>query len=241
MRVRATVASSDATARGPAHVERKASMYCPQCGATNDDTATSCGACGYDLGKYRQQWEDADSPGTADRAVDAAAAGGFSGSENTAYQAPSNQAQGGQREPYQQQAYGGPQGYGPQGYAQGQYQGPPYQQQPYPRYYSTPPYQQGPYGPMPYGTRPHIPSYLGWAIAVLILCFWPTGIPAVVFASQVDSRLTMGDFEGARESSRKAKMWCWISFGIAVAGWVLAIIAIVIFAIIGASLQTTIY
>ena len=55
----------------------------------------------------------------------------------------------------------------------------------------TPPYQTGGYGP--YGSAPRIPNYLGWAIAVLILCFWPTGIAAVVFAAQVDNRVAIGD------------------------------------------------
>jgi len=72
-----------------------------------------------------------------------------------------------------------------------------------------------------YGTVPHIPSYLGWAIVVLIFCFWPTGIAAVVYASQVDNRLAMGDIAGARASSRKARMWCWITFGIGIALYVI--------------------
>ncbi len=73
---------------------------------------------------------------------------------------------------------------------------------------------------------PNIPSYMGWAIAVLILCFWPTGIAAVVHASRVNSRLALGDIAGAQESSRKAKMWCWITFAIAVIWVIIAVIAI---------------
>jgi Interferon-induced transmembrane protein len=70
-----------------------------------------------------------------------------------------------------------------------------------------------------YGAIPHVPNYLGWAIVVL-LCFWPTGIPAVIYAAQVNNKLANGDVAGAQESSRKAKMWCWITFGIAAAFWV---------------------
>jgi hypothetical protein len=65
---------------------------------------------------------------------------------------------------------------------------------------------------------------MAWAIITLILCFWPTGIAAVVYASRVGDRLAIGDIAGAREASRKAKMWSWISFGIALAGVVIAII-----------------
>jgi hypothetical protein len=79
-----------------------------------------------------------------------------------------------------------------------------------------------------YDVAEHIPSYLGWAIAVLILCFWPTGIAAVIYAGQVESRLAYGNLAGARESSRKARMWCWITFAIGVAIWALTIALIAI-------------
>ncbi len=103
-------------------------------------------------------------------------------------------------------------------------QGPVYQQPPYQQHYQ-PAYQPPSYQPAGgYRAIPHIPSYMGWAIAVLILCFWPTGIAAVVYASQVGNKLAVGDVAGAQESSRKAKMWCWVSFGIAIAGIVLAIL-----------------
>lgn len=82
--------------------------------------------------------------------------------------------------------------------------------------YPAPPTYQG-QQPQPHawqGPRPHIPSHLAWSIVVLVLCFWPTGIPAVVYATQVDNKLAYGDVAGAWESSRKAKTWCWVSFGI---------------------------
>ncbi len=76
------------------------------------------------------------------------------------------------------------------------------------------------------GVIANVPNYLGWAIAVLILCFWPTGIAAVVNASRVNNRLALGDIAGAQEASRKAKMWCWVSFIIAVVWIVVVIIAV---------------
>jgi hypothetical protein len=82
--------------------------------------------------------------------------------------------------------------------------------------------------PAPYRAVPHVPNYLGWAIVVLILCFWPTGIAAVVYASQVDNKLAYGDIPGAMESSRKAKRWCWISFWIAVGGAILAVAVVLL-------------
>lgn len=155
-------------------------MYCPQCGAANDDSAGVCGTCGFDLVEYRQRWQ---TPG----------------------------AQGAEQQPA------------------GPYSAPPYRQ-PHEPAYRTPQYDAPPYGHVaPYMSIPRVPSYLGWAIAVLILCFWPTGIAAVVYASQVDNKLVMGDVDGARESSRKAKLWCWISFGISIGLFFVGLL-IVIFA-----------
>jgi hypothetical protein len=117
--------------------------------------------------------------------------------------------------------------------AQPAYHAPPYQ---------TPPYQTTQYRQTaPYGSVPRVPSYLGWAIAVLICCFWPTGIAAVVFASQVDNKLVLGDVAGAKESSRKAKMWCWITFGIGVGLAVLGIIIAVIAVAVWGGARTQIY
>lgn len=59
-----------------------------------------------------------------------------------------------------------------------------------------------------------IPNYLIPSILVTIFCCWPAGIPAIVFAAQVNTKLAQGDVGGALESSRKAKMWTWIAFGV---------------------------
>jgi predicted ferric reductase len=50
----------------------------------------------------------------------------------------------------------------------------------------------------------------------------------VVYASQVGNRLSLGDVHGAQDSSRKAKTWCWVTFGIGVALWVLTILVIIL-------------
>ena len=105
------------------------------------------------------------------------------------------------------------------------------------RYTPAPPYPPAGYQPAyNYGNVPKIPSYLAWAIVTLILCFWPTGIVAVVYASKVGNRLVLGDVPGAQEASRKAKMWCWITFGIAVAGVVIAVIGVIIAAVAATSI-----
>ena len=81
--------------------------------------------------------------------------------------------------------------------------------------------------PVTWGGPAAIPNYLVWAILVTIFCFLPTGIVAIVFASQVDSKLAAGDRAGALDSSNKARMWVIIS---AVAGIALGIVLAIVFA-----------
>jgi len=70
--------------------------------------------------------------------------------------------------------------------------------------------------PQPVGTS-QVPTYLAQAILVTLCCCLPFGIPAIVFAAQVNSKVASGDMAGAWESSRKAKMWCWVAFGLGLA------------------------
>jgi hypothetical protein len=63
--------------------------------------------------------------------------------------------------------------------------------------------------------RPHVPNHLVSSILVTLFCCLPFGIPAIVYAAQVNGKLQAGDVAGAQESSRKARMWCWAS----VIGW----------------------
>ncbi len=80
----------------------------------------------------------------------------------------------------------------------------------------------------PGGAKPNIPNYLVQSILVTIFCCWPLGIPAIIFAAQVNSKLAQNDIAGAMESSRKAKMFCWIALGL---GCVVAVIYVILFAV----------
>lgn len=64
-----------------------------------------------------------------------------------------------------------------------------------------------------------IPNYLWQSIVVTILCCWPLGIPAIVYAAKVDGMKARGDIQGAMAASANAKKWCWI----ALIGWVVVI------------------
>jgi hypothetical protein len=80
---------------------------------------------------------------------------------------------------------------------------------------------------MSYGQRPpvgqpnlfgayseDIPNYLTPAILSTVFCCVPTGIVAIIYASQVSNRKQVGDLAGAAQASSKAQTWCWVSFGL---------------------------
>lgn len=61
-----------------------------------------------------------------------------------------------------------------------------------------------------------IPNYLVQSILCTLCCCLPFGIVAIVYAAQVNGKAQSGDYTGAQESSAKAKMWCWIAFGVGI-------------------------
>jgi hypothetical protein len=63
---------------------------------------------------------------------------------------------------------------------------------------------------------------LAFAIVVTLLCCLPFGVVGIVYAAQINSKKSMGDYLGAQESARKAMMWNWIGFGIGLGITVLA-------------------
>src|SRR5579863_6204956 len=72
---------------------------------------------------------------------------------------------------------------------------------------------------VPPGTS--VENYLVFAILTTVLCCLPAGIPAIVYAAQVNGRLAAGDIAGAQAASRNAKMWCWVALGAGLAVMVL--------------------
>jgi len=87
-----------------------------------------------------------------------------------------------------------------------------------------------------------VPNYLVWAIIVTVLslllcCFTcisiigvPTGIVAIVFASQVNTKLNAGDLSGAQQASKNAKLWSWITSGILIAA---VLVTLVFYVVVG--------
>jgi hypothetical protein len=59
-----------------------------------------------------------------------------------------------------------------------------------------------------------VPNYLVFAILATVFCCLPAGVPAIVYAAQVNGKLQMGDVVGAQVASNNAKLWCMISAGL---------------------------
>jgi hypothetical protein len=58
-----------------------------------------------------------------------------------------------------------------------------------------------------------VPNYLVFAILVTVFCCLPTGIAAIIYAAQVNTKLQAGDIAGAQLASKNAKLWTLISVG----------------------------
>jgi hypothetical protein len=65
---------------------------------------------------------------------------------------------------------------------------------------------------LPPGTT--VQNYLVFAILATVFCCLPAGIPAIIYAAQVNGKLQAGDVAGAQVASNNAKMWCLISLGL---------------------------
>ncbi|HVK50786.1 MAG TPA: CD225/dispanin family protein [Pseudoxanthomonas sp.] len=90
--------------------------------------------------------------------------------------------------------------------------------------------------PLPNDVPANVPNYLVWSIlntigAFVVCCLncfnFPaivTGVVAIVFSSQVGSKLNQGDIDGAWRASRNAKIWNWVTTGITIVGVSLGII-----------------
>ena len=68
------------------------------------------------------------------------------------------------------------------------------------------------------GTPDKVPNYLIPAIISALCCF-PLGIISIIFAAQVNGKVTAGDLTGALDASRKAKMFSYIFIGLGIVVW----------------------
>ncbi|MFI0260806.1 CD225/dispanin family protein [Streptomyces sp. NPDC017056] len=95
--------------------------------------------------------------------------------------------------------------------------------------------QPPPAGPPPqyrHGPSPYAPAYQQYAkpprshlipaILVTLFCFLPTGIAAIVYATQANAKTGSGDWAGAEQAAKKAKLWTFVSIGVALFACLLA-------------------
>ena len=90
----------------------------------------------------------------------------------------------------------------------------------------------------PQSSQSDVPNYLVQAILTTIFCCLPLGIVSIVYAAQVNGKLLAGDHAGALQSSRSARMWAWISFGVGLASIVPSIVFYLILIVVGATAQS---
>jgi hypothetical protein len=81
--------------------------------------------------------------------------------------------------------------------------------------------------PSPTGEPGTVPNYMVPAI-ISIFCCWPLAIAAIIFASQVNTKVAAGDIAGAQDSSKKAKMFSFIAIGLGLAGVLIYVIMLVL-------------
>jgi hypothetical protein len=99
-----------------------------------------------------------------------------------------------------------------------------------------PPSQQPDYGtqpPPPTGQQyaapagQAIPNYLVFSILSTLLCCLPAGVVGIVYSSQVNTKLSQGDYAGAKSASDNARLWSIISAGAGVLWWIFIFIVII--------------
>lgn len=72
-------------------------------------------------------------------------------------------------------------------------------------------------------------TWLVESILVTVLCCLPLGIPAIVYASKVESLFYAGHAEEAEQASRTAGKWTKIAFWVGIAFYVLIAVYMLIF------------
>jgi hypothetical protein len=68
-----------------------------------------------------------------------------------------------------------------------------------------------------------VPNYLVPAI-ISIFCCWPLAIPAIIFATRVNSSVQAGNMQAAQEASAQAKKFMKLAFIVGGICWVLFIL-----------------
>ena len=78
---------------------------------------------------------------------------------------------------------------------------------------------------------PPVNNYLVPAILSTVCCCQPFGIVSIIYASQVTKKINEGNYQGAVESSKKAKFWFILAIVLGLIGNVVGIIIYIMFVV----------
>jgi Interferon-induced transmembrane protein len=67
----------------------------------------------------------------------------------------------------------------------------------------------------------NIPNYLVFSILCTFFCCLPFGVVAIIYSSQVNGLVAAGNIQAAKDSAKKAKLWCIVSASVSAAVFVL--------------------
>ncbi len=90
-------------------------------------------------------------------------------------------------------------------------------------------YQQPPQQQPQFVTPPK--NWLVESILVTLFCCLPFGVVGIVFASQVNSKMAAGDYNGALLASKDAGKWTKIGFWVGLAGVIIYLALVFLFGV----------
>ncbi|QVQ51808.1 CD225/dispanin family protein [Spiractinospora alimapuensis] len=70
------------------------------------------------------------------------------------------------------------------------------------------------------------PPPSNWMVPAIlsVICCWPLAIPSIIFAARVNKQWAVGDYAGAHESARKAKMFTIITLVVGIIAGTVALV-----------------
>lgn len=76
-------------------------------------------------------------------------------------------------------------------------------------------------------------NLLVWSILSTVLCCLPLGVVAIIQSNKVDTLWAAGDHTGAQEAAKQAKLFCLISLGCGLLGYIIIFIVSLIEGLMG--------
>ena len=73
-----------------------------------------------------------------------------------------------------------------------------------------------------------VPNYLVYSILVTVFCCIPFGVVAIYSSNQVNTKLAVGDIQGAMTSSQNARKYCIISFVIGIVMFFFSVLRLIL-------------